>query len=252
MFCCSRLGMTPPLRLQNPTIRDTCRAWALCVLAGAIGWLGSFSVDAADRKTLLVLGDSIAAGYGLEPQQAFPALLQEKADAAGWYLDVINGGVSGDTSAGGVRRINWLLKRPIDILVLELGGNDGLRGLSPDMTRTNLQIIIDRAREKNSRTIFVIAGMRMPDNMGSNYTKEFENVFPAMAKTNNVSLIPFLLEGVGGVAGLNQADRIHPNVEGQRIVADNVWKILEPLLAKALSVDGSKKTTPPLTPAEKP
>ncbi|MSU64368.1 MAG: arylesterase [Pedosphaera sp.] len=244
--------MTSPLQSQNPRIHDNCRAWVFGLLAGAIGWLGSFSTDAADRKTLLVLGDSIAAGYGLEPQQAFPALLQEKIDAAGWNVEVINGGVSGDTTAGGLRRINWMLKRPIDILVIELGGNDGLRGLSPDMTRTNLQAIIDRVREKNSRTSIVIAGMRMPDNMGSVYTKEFANVFPALAKANEVFLIPFLLESVGGVAGLNQADQIHPNAEGHRIVAGNVWKIIEPLLAKTPPVDHLKRTTAQETPAGKP
>jgi acyl-CoA thioesterase I len=184
----------------------------------------------SSRKTVVVLGDSLAAGYGLEASEAFPFLLQEKIDAAGWNFQVINAGVSGETSAGGLRRIEWLLKRPIDVLLIELGGNDGLRGISPETTRTNLQAIIDKTRMKFPRIQIVIAGMQMPANMGSEYTARFKEVFPDLAKKNDASLISFLLEGVGGREELNLPDRIHPTAEGHKIVAENVWRVLKPLL----------------------
>ncbi len=182
------------------------------------------------RKVILVLGDSLAAGYGLDPNRAFPALLQEKINHAGLSWEVVNAGLSGDTSAGGLRRINWLLRRPIDLLVLELGGNDGLRGVDPDSTRQNLQEIIQRARAKNPGLRIVIAGMEMPPGMGADYTSRFKAIFPALAESNGAALIPFLLEKVGGVPELNQPDRIHPTAEGQRIIAENVWKVLRPIV----------------------
>jgi acyl-CoA thioesterase I len=185
----------------------------------------------ANRKVILVLGDSLAAGYGLDPAEAFPALLQEKVAALGLPYRVVNAGLSGDTTAGGVRRIDWLLKQRVDVLVLELGGNDGLRGIAPETTRTNLQAIIDRTRGKYPAARVVIAGMRMPPNMGADYVGRFEKVFETVAKQNDAALVPFLLEGVGGRADLNQGDRIHPTAEGQRILADNVWQALGPLLA---------------------
>ena len=183
-------------------------------------------------KNVLILGDSLAAGFGVEPEEAFPARLQEKIDRAGLPCRIINGGVSGDTSAGGLRRIDWLLKQPVDLLVLELGGNDGLRGIPPESTSTNLQAIIDKVREKNPKTKILIAGMMMPSNLGDDYTQKFKNVFGSIAERNHASLVPFLLEGVGGNAELNQPDRIHPTAAGHEIVAENVWKVLRPMLEK--------------------
>lgn len=197
-----------------------------------IAWAIAFSAmsQEATRKTVVVLGDSIAAGYGVDPSEAFPALLQKKVDAAGLPYTVVNAGLSGDTTAGGARRIAWLLKRPMDVLVLELGGNDGLRGISPAETRSNLEKIIEAAREKNPAVKIVLAGMQMPQNMGADYTRQFKAVYAEVAEKKNVVLIPFLLEGVGGKAELNQSDRIHPNPQGHKIVADTVWATLEPVL----------------------
>jgi acyl-CoA thioesterase-1 len=183
-------------------------------------------------KTVVVLGDSIAAGYGVEPEEAYPALLQEKIKAAGLNFTVVNAGVSGDTSADGLNRINWLLRRPVDVLVLELGGNDGLRGLPVSTTETNLQTIIDRTKQKYPNARVVIAGMQMPKNMGEDYTTAFKNLFPALANKNHAALVPFLLEGVGGRPELNQPDHIHPTAAGHRIVAENVWKVLQPVLTE--------------------
>jgi acyl-CoA thioesterase I len=182
------------------------------------------------RPTVVVLGDSLAAGYGLDPTESFPALLQKKIDAAGLNFTVVNAGVSGDTSAGGFRRIDWLLRRRIDVLVLELGGNDGLRGIPVEVTRTNLQAIIDRTKQKNPQARIVIAGMQMPPNMGAEYTAAFAKVFPELARANNAALVPFLLEGVGGRPELNLPDLIHPTAGGQKILAENVWKVLKPVL----------------------
>jgi acyl-CoA thioesterase-1 len=181
-------------------------------------------------KVVLVLGDSLAAGYGLDPSEAYPAVLQEKIDTAGLKYRVVNAGLSGDTTAGGLRRVDWLLKQHVDILVLELGGNDGLRGISPEATQANLQGIIDRVRKKEPQVQIVIAGMQMPPNMGPEYMEKFRRIFPDLAKQNRTALVPFLLEGVGGKEELNQGDRIHPTAEGQRIVAENVWRVLKPLL----------------------
>ena len=178
----------------------------------------------------MVLGDSIAAGFGVDPDESFPAVLQRKVDEGGYNYRVINAGVSGDTTAGGLSRINWLLKQNIDILLIELGGNDGLRGLNPDNTRSNLVKIIERVRARNPETRVVLAGMQMPPNMGADYTRKFALVFPEVAQQTKATLIPFILEGVGGKLELNQPDRIHPNPEGHRMVAANAWKVLEPLL----------------------
>jgi acyl-CoA thioesterase-1 len=192
-------------------------------------------------KTILILGDSIAAGFGLEPEQAFPALLQDKIDAAGLNWKVINGGVSGDTTAGGLRRIDWLLKQKIDVLLIELAGNDGLRGITPAETRKNLFGIVEKAKSKYPDVRVIISGMQMPPNMGEEYTKEYSAVFPAVAKQANAALIPFLLENVGGHPELNQADRIHPTPEGHKIVAENVWTILRGVLQSHSSGDTAHK-----------
>ena len=179
---------------------------------------------------ILFLGDSITAGYGLDLEQAFPALIQEKIDAKRWNFKVVNAGQSGDTSAGGLNRLEWLLKNRVDVLVLELGANDGLRGLPAETTRKNLQAIIDRTKGKYPEAKVIVAGMKVPPNMGGDYGRKFEAVFGDLAKKNKAVLIPFVLEGVGGSRELNLADGIHPTAKGHEIVAANVWKVLEPVL----------------------
>lgn len=185
-----------------------------------------------ETRVILVLGDSLAAGYGLDPSQAFPALLQEKIDAlgSGYGYQVVNAGISGDTSASGRRRIDWLLHRRVDVLILELGANDGLRGVPLEETRSNLQQIVDRTRQRYPDAKVVLAGMQVPPNMGPDYTSGFAAIFPELARKNGVALVPFLLEGVAGRRDLNLPDGIHPTAEGHRIVAENVWKVLRPLL----------------------
>ena len=217
--------------------------WCGCALAlfGVLAGRAQPSAGPAEkapaRKTVVVLGDSLAAGYGVDPSEAFPALLQEKIDSAGRNFTVINAGVSGDTSADGLNRINWLLKRKIDVLILELGGNDGLRGIPASTTETNLQAIIDRVKQKYPRAQMIIAGMQMPPNMGEVFTAAFKKIFPDLADRDHAARVPFLLEGVGGDPKLNQPDHIHPTPEGHRIVAENVWKVLKKVLAD-FSADG--------------
>lgn len=184
----------------------------------------------ATRRAVVILGDSIAAGSGVDPSEAFPSLLQTRVDEKKLPFEVVNAGLSGDTTAGGVRRLPWLLRRPMDVLVIELGGNDGLRGISPEETRGNLEKIIRLAREKYPEVRIILAGMQMPTNMGDDYNAKFRELFPKLAKEQKTELIPFLLEGVGGKADLNLPDRIHPNPEGHKIVATNVWNVLERVL----------------------
>jgi len=181
-------------------------------------------------KNILFFGTSLTAGYGLDPTEAYPALIQNRIDSLNLPYKVINGGLSGETSAGGKGRIDWLLKQKVDIFVLELGSNDGLRGVPVAETTKNLQDIIDRVKKKYPEAKLVMAGMQMPPSMGKKYASDFKNMFPELAKKNNMSLIPFLLEKVGGVPKLNQADGIHPTAEGDKILAENVWKVLKPLL----------------------
>ena len=203
--------------------------WTTALLAGVFS-LGGAAQGSA--KVILFLGDSITAGYGLDTTQAFPALIQEKIETRGWPVRVVNAGQSGDTSSGGLSRIDWLLRSPVDILVLELGANDALRGVPPEVTQKNLQAIIDRVRAKYPQVKVVIAGMMVPPNMGREFSRRFNGIFPELAKRNGATLIPFVLEGVGGVRELNLADGIHPTAKGHQIVAVNVWKVLEPLLTK--------------------
>ncbi len=184
----------------------------------------------SDTKVILFFGDSLTAGYGLDPAQAFPALIQEKINARGWNFRAINAGLSGETTAGGLRRIDWVLQRPIDVFVLELGANDGLRGLPVEGAKQNLQAIIDRTKSKYPRVKVVLVGMQVPSNLGRDYTTRFRAIFPDLAAANSATLIPFLLEGVGGVPELNLPDGIHPTPAGHKIVAENVWKVLEPVL----------------------
>ncbi|HET6765989.1 MAG TPA: arylesterase [Chitinophagaceae bacterium] len=188
------------------------------------------SASVAKKKTVVFFGNSLTAGYGLSPSQAFPALIQEKIDSLGLPYQVINAGVSGETSSGGKTRIDWILREPLDIFVLELGANDGLRGTPLSETRKNLQDIIDKVRAKYPDIKLVFAGMEIPPNMGQAYTTEFRNIYTDLAAKNNMTLIPFLLQGVGGEPDLNLEDGIHPNEEGHRIVAENVWKQLQKLL----------------------
>jgi len=209
--------------------------------AGVLGILGlsllfllGLSAARPPARVLLFLGDSITAGYGLDPEQAFPALIQEKIDSRGWNFRVVNAGQNGDTSAGGLNRLDWLLKNRVDVLVLELGGNDGLRGLPTATTAKNLQAIIERTKAKYPDAKVIIAGMKVPPNMGGDYGRRFEAVFTDLAKKNQAVLIPFVLEGVGGVRALNLADGIHPTARGHKIIAATVWKFLEPVLKKSL------------------
>jgi acyl-CoA thioesterase-1 len=182
------------------------------------------------KKTIVFFGNSITAGYGLELSQAFPARIQEKLDSMNAPYKVVNAGVSGETSSGGRSRIDWILKQQLDIFVLELGGNDGLRGIPITETKKNLQAIIDRVKQKYPAAKIIITGMQIPPNMGKRYTTEFRNMYPALAANNNISIVPFILDGVGGNASLNQSDGIHPTAEGHRILADNVWSVLKGLL----------------------
>ena len=183
------------------------------------------------KQRILILGDSITAGYGLAREEAYPALLQKKADAETLPWEIINAGLSGDTTAGGLRRIDWALgQKGADILVIALGGNDGLRGLSPEQTEKNLTGIIAKARAKTPSIKILIAGMQMPDNLGPKYVEAFKSTFPKVAAAENTHLLPFLLQGVGGDETLNQPDRIHPNAQGQQKIAELIWTKLKEML----------------------
>jgi acyl-CoA thioesterase I len=181
-------------------------------------------------KTILFFGDSLTAGYGLSVEEAFPALVEKNLNKKSQVVKVVNAGLSGETSAGGYSRIDWIVRQPIDILVLELGANDGLRGLPLEQTTKNLQGIIDKVRAKYPDCKIVLAGMMVPPNLGKAYTDQFRNIYPDLAKKNKATLVPFLLAGVAGDENLNLADGIHPNIEGHKIVATNLTKVLEPLI----------------------
>jgi acyl-CoA thioesterase-1 len=183
-----------------------------------------------ERGRIVFLGTSLTAGLGLDPDQAYPSLIQRKLDAEGLPFEAVNAGVSGETSASARRRIDWLLRQPASVLVIETGANDGLRGLEVDSLRSNIQAIIDAARQQSPEPAIVLVGMRAPPNLGSDYSRRFDRVYSELAKANGLPLVPFLLEGVAGRAALNQADMIHPTAEGQRRMAETVWKVLEPLL----------------------
>jgi acyl-CoA thioesterase-1 len=191
---------------------------------------GTTSLVNDTPKTILFLGDSITAGYGIDENQAFPALIDAMIKAAGKNYRAVNAGLSGETSSGGLRRIGWLLRSPVDILVLELGANDGLRGIDLSVTEKNLQGIIDQTKAKYPNVKVVIAGMQVPPNLGEQYTTRFREIFPKLARQNNAALIPFILEGVAGEPSLNLPDGIHPTAEGHRILAENVWVVLKNLL----------------------
>lgn len=181
--------------------------------------------------TILFFGDSITAGYGLDDSaNAFPGLIQEKIDSLNLNYTVINSGLSGETTAGGKSRIDWILNQDIDIFLLELGANDGLRGVPLSETRANLQAIINTVQEKSPDTKIILAGMQLPPNMGQDYTTEFKELFIEIAATNDLVFIPFILKDVGGIAALNQNDGIHPTEEGHHIIAQTVWEVLESMI----------------------
>jgi acyl-CoA thioesterase-1 len=186
----------------------------------------------SERPAVVFLGTSLTAGLGLDPGLAYPALIQRKIDSAGLHYVVINAGVSGETSAGARRRTDWLLREPVAVLVVETGANDGLRGLPPDSLRANIQAVFDRAKSLRPVPKLVLVGMRVPPNYGRPYSQRFQAIYPELASQNGADLVPFLLDGVGGVPALNQSDGIHPTAEGQRIMAETVWKVLEPVLVE--------------------
>ena len=182
-------------------------------------------------KIVLFFGDSLTAGYGLDdPSQAFPGVVQNKIDEAKLHFKVVNAGVSGETSAGGKARITWILKQKVDVFVLELGANDGLRGIPVSETMQNLQAIVDAVKAKYPAAKLVLLGMQVPPNMGGKYAYSFKAIFPGLAAKNNMTFMPFLLKDVGGVPSLNQKDGIHPTAEGAKIVGNNVWQVLESVL----------------------
>jgi len=194
-----------------------------------------------ERPTIVFVGTSLTAGLGLtDPNEAYPALIQEKIDSLGLNYRVVNAGVSGETSAGALKSIGWLMRSPASVVVIETGANDGLRGLGVTAMRENIQGIIDTVRAKHPDARIVLAGMEAPPNLGARYTSEFREVFPELARANHAALIPFLLDGVAGVDSLNQADAIHPNRKGAEVVADNVWEVLRGVLTTA--ADGGSES----------
>jgi acyl-CoA thioesterase I len=186
-----------------------------------------------DRPVILFLGTSLTAGRGVDPAEAYPALIQSRLDAEGLRYRVVNAGVSGETSAGALRRLDWRLRQPVAVLVVETGANDGLRGQDPEATRANIQAIFDHARRQSPPPKLVLLGMEAPPNMGADYTARFRALYPELARKNGAVLVPFLLAGVAGVPSLNQADGIHPTAAGQARLAETVWKALRPLLASS-------------------
>lgn len=180
-----------------------------------------------NSKTILFYGNSLTAGYGVGLENAFPAIIEKKLDALKLDYAVVNAGVSGETTSGGLSRLEWVLNQKVDVFVLELGANDGLRGIQLDKTKANLQAMIDLVWQKNPDTKIVLAGMQIPPNMGKAYADEFKSIWKNLADKNKITLIPFLLNGVGGIPELNQSDGIHPTEEGHKILADNVWEVLK-------------------------
>jgi acyl-CoA thioesterase-1 len=195
-----------------------------------VAFMALIIVQSKPERTILFFGDSLTAGYGLTEGEAFPALVEKSLNEKGKHVRVINSGLSGETSAGGLSRIEWVLRQPVDVFILELGANDGLRGVPLEQTKKNLQAIVDKVKSKNKNVKIVVAGMMVPPNMGKEYASGFKNIFPDLSKKNKATLIPFILEGVAGIEKLNQADGIHPTVEGHKIVALNVERALARLL----------------------
>jgi len=205
--------------------------YLIVVVSFCLGMSAQIGAEEA-RKTVLFLGDSLTAGYGLDEERAFPTVVQAKIDSLGLPFEVVNAGLSGETSSGGLRRVGWLMRREIDVLVLALGANDALRGVPLAVTRESLQGIVNQVKGKYKDVKIVVTGMEAPPNLGDEYTKGFREIFKELAEKNEAALIPFLLDGVAGHPELNLPDRIHPTEEGHRIVAENVWQVLEPVLKK--------------------
>lgn len=207
----------------------TIRLLISCFLLGAAGFLRAAGDGA---RTIVFFGDSLTAGYGLENPggNSYPALIQQKIDAEKLPWRVVNSGLSGETTAGGLRRVDWILRQPVDIFVLALGANDGLRGISPTVSRQNLEQILTRVRTRYPSAILVLAGMQMPPQMGPEFAAAFGRMFPEVAEKFQIRFVPFLLANVGGIPELNQGDGIHPNPAGHALVAENVWRVLRPLL----------------------
>ena len=209
-----------------------------CALAAVVGLSSLQSAPAAKHSgsrviTILALGDSLTFGYGLSRKQAYPALIAEKMRSANYQFEVINAGSSGDTTAGGLRRLPALLRgKKIDVLILALGINDAFRGVSIEQMRSNLQAIIDQTRARHPGVSIIIAGMQLPLPSNDAYVRAFGEMYGALAEKNHAALVPYLLEGAGGDPELNQPDRVHPNAAGQRVLAENVWRVLEPILIK--------------------
>ncbi len=207
------------------------RRWHFFFLVGFLALpCAASETNRSLTKRVVILGDSLTAGYGIPKDAAYPALLQKKVGEAKLPWRISNGGRSGDTTRDGVTRLNWLLKQRADIFVVALGGNDGLRGIDPKSTKANLLKIIAQVREKYPKAKIMIAGMQMPDNLGKDYTEAFAAVYPAVAKETKATLVPFLLEGVAGETKFNQDDQIHPNEAGHEILAETMWKALKPLM----------------------
>ncbi len=232
--------MVPTSRFIRPVIRKTLYLLFLAVVVSCSSNNNKKATNESNqvlkdtststvskKKTILFFGNSLTAGYGVDPSEAYPALIQDKIDSLGLNYKVVNAGVSGETTADGSSRIDWILKQPIDIFVLELGGNDGLRGIPLSGTEKNLQSIIDKVKEKYHNAKIILEGMQIPPNMGPDYTTKFREIYPRLAKENQIDLVPFLLKGVGGDPKLNQRDGIHPTADGHKIVAQNVWEILK-------------------------
>ena len=198
----------------------------LVIIANA---LPGFAIDDS-KMIVLFLGDSLTAGYGINKDRAYPSLIKKKTNASGMNVRIINAGISGDTTAGGLRRLSWYFKQDFDVLLIALGANDGLRGLDPASSKTNIQAMIDLTKTRKPNVKIIIAGMQVPPNMGPGYANAFRAIFPELAMKNTSRLIPFLLEGVGGVKELNLPDGIHPTEKGHMIVCENVWKVLGPVL----------------------
>ena len=190
----------------------------------------STKTENSGKKIVMFFGNSLTAGYGLEEGEDFPSLIRNRIDSLSLDYDIVNAGLSGETTSNGLERISWVLRQPVDIFMLELGANDMLRGQDVTATEENLRSILKTVQEKSPNAKIIIAGMQSPPNMGPEYVAAFNGIFPKLTKEFNASLIPFFLEGVAGIEALNLPDRKHPNVEGQKIVTENVWEVLQPLL----------------------
>jgi acyl-CoA thioesterase-1 len=219
---------------SHPINFRSTRSWFLRLALAAIGMMPLLASGSASspKQTVVFFGDSLTAGYGLDDPdtEAFPALIRRRIEALDLPWRVVAAGLSGETTAGGLRRIDWVLREPADVIVVELGANDGLRGVPIATTRSNLQGIVDRIRRRLPHATILLVGMKMPASLGEDYRRDFGEVFPAIARANNLPLVPFLLAGVAGHPDLNQADSIHPTAQGHALVAQTVWSALAPLL----------------------